>query len=202
MPTPEQIVAHHEPAPDENPWVAGNPPIEQVQLVPYDPNWPDVYDALARDLRTALAGAALHLEHVGSTSVPGLPAKPVIDIDLTVNDPASEASYAPPLEAIGYRLTVREPSWHQHRCFRLDQPRVNLHVFGPDSPELLRHQLFRDWLRIHPDDRNLYARAKEDAIPGGGDVTAYNARKEPAIREIYGRVFAAARWPAPSLTKD
>ena len=69
---------------------------------------------------------------------------------------------------------------------------MNLHIFGPDSPELVRHRLFRDWLRTHPDDRMLYEQAKRAAIPDGGPVMAYNARKQPVIREIYGRAFAAA----------
>ncbi len=76
---------------------------------------------------------------------------------------------------------------------------MNLHIFGPDSPELVRHRLFRDWLRTHPDDRMLYEQAKRAAIPDGGPVMAYNARKQPVIREIYGRAFGS-RPAVPHLS--
>lgn len=191
MPTAEEVMRHHEPDPGENPWVSGVPPMESLDVVPYDARWPDLFAGIARQLREALSAIALNIEHVGSTSVPELAAKPVLDIDLTVPDPTDEAAYVQPIESLGYRLIVREPSWHQHRCFRLEAPRVNLHVFGPQSPELVRHRLFRDWLRTHPADRTLYERAKQAAISGGGTVMAYNARKEPVIRTIYERIFAA-----------
>ena len=161
-------------------------------LVPYDPSWPDRFIELADGIRRVLGTAAQNLEHVGSTSVPGLAAKDVIDIDLTVADPADEAAYVPALESLGYVLVVREPAWHQHRCLQLRNPRVNLHVFGSDSPELVRHRIFRDWLTEHPDDRAAYEQAKRDAVPGGGHVMDYNRRKQDVIRSIYGRAFRAA----------
>ena len=102
------------------------------------------------------------------------------------------SAYVPLLAGIGYTLLAREPSWHEHRFLRLADPRVNLHVFGPDSPELIRHRMFRDWLRTHPEDRARYEEAKRAAIPGGGHVMDYNARKEATIREIYDRLFRAA----------
>ncbi|WP_433208944.1 GrpB family protein [Nocardia sp. CA-107356] len=134
----------------------------------------------------------LDIEHIGSTSVPGLAAKDVIDIALTVADPREETSYVPPLEGLGYHLTVREPSFHGHRCLRLAVPRVNLHVFAPDCPETIRLRMFRDWLRTHPDDRAVYENAKRAAVPGGGHVMDYNARKQHMIHEIYDRLFHAA----------
>lgn len=191
MPTPEDITRHHDVDPTENPWVHGAPRKETIEVVDYDPGWPATYDLLRDRIEGALGEVVLGIEHVGSTSVPGLAAKPVIDIDLTVADPADEGSYVPALEAIGYDLTVREPSWHQHRCLRLDEPRANLHVFAPDCPETIRMLMFRDWLRTHPDDRELYERAKRSAL-GGDLVPAYNRRKEPVVREIYDRIFRAA----------
>ncbi|MBR7828480.1 GrpB family protein [Actinospica sp. MGRD01-02] len=192
MPTDEEITRHHDSDPDEDPWVLGPPKPTVVELTPYDPEWPARFAALADGIRAALGGTALEVEHVGSTSVPGLAAKDIIDIDLTVPDSADEPSYVPALEAIGYVLTIREPSWHQHRGLTLPAPRVNLHVFGPDCPETIRHRMFRDWLRTHPDDRDRYEQAKHDAIPGGGHVMDYNRRKQDVLRDIYDRMFRAA----------
>jgi GrpB-like predicted nucleotidyltransferase (UPF0157 family) len=134
---------------------------------------------------------------VGSTSVPGLPAKPIIDIDLLVADPGREQDYVPALEAAGFTLVIREPWWYGHRALRADEPpRSNLHVFGFDSPEPVRHRIFRDWLRGNPDDRDRYAgikrQAASEANARGEHVMEYNARKEQVIREIYQRAFAAA----------
>jgi GrpB-like predicted nucleotidyltransferase (UPF0157 family) len=192
MLTAQEITRYAEADPTENPWIAGAPPVEELTIVPADATWPAVFAELARSLRDALGAAALDIAHVGSTAVSGLAAKPVIDIDLTVVDPANEDAYVPLVESLGYRLTVREPSWYEHRCFRLADPRVNLHVFGPDSAELVRHRMFRDWLRANPADRDLYEAAKRAAIIGGGPVTAYNARKQTVIRDIYRRLFIAA----------
>ncbi len=198
MPTSEEITRHHDQDPDEDPWVGGPPAPEPVVIVAPDPGWPERYARLAGELRTALGDTALGLEHVGSTSVPGLAAKDVIDIDLTVSDPRDEDAYVPALSALGYRLRIREPSWHEHRCLRRDAPRVNLHVFGPDCPEAIRHRMFRDWLTTHDDDRALYEQAKRAAVPGGGTTMDYNRRKEDVIREIYDRLFAAAGLLEPS----
>jgi GrpB-like predicted nucleotidyltransferase (UPF0157 family) len=161
-----------------------------------DPDWPRQYEELAGQIRAALGWRAIHVEHVGSTSVPGLPAKPVIDIDLTVADPGREERYVPALEAIGYRLVIREPWWYGHRALRAESPRSNLHVFGPDSPELVKHRIFRDWLRGNPGDLDRYSAAKQEAAAAanavGEHVMQYNARKEQVIREIYHRAFVAA----------
>lgn len=192
VPTFEEITRHHEPDPSENPWVAGPPPPETVTIVPYNPEWPRRHRALSAAIRTALGDAVLGIEHIGSTSVEGLAAKDVIDINLCVADPRDEDAYLPALERLGYVLTVREPSFHEHRCLRLAEPRVNLHVFGPDCPETIRQRMFRDWLRTHPEDLARYEDAKRAAIPGGGNVMDYNARKQEVIREIYDRLFRAA----------
>ena len=192
MPTNEEIVRHHEPDPTEDPWVQGPPQPETVVLAPYNPAWPLRYIALTAGIRSALGDVVLDLDHVGSTSVEGLSAKDVIDIVLTVADPRDEDKYVPALVKLGYVHTVRESSFHEHRLLRLADPHANLHVFGPDSPETIRLRMFRDWLRANPDDRDLYERAKQAAIPGGGRVMDYNARKESTIHEIYDRLFRAA----------
>jgi GrpB-like predicted nucleotidyltransferase (UPF0157 family) len=168
MPTAQEIIRHHDDNPDEDPWVNGPPPPQPVEIVPYRPDWPQRFAAHAADIRAALGATALDVDHVGSTSVPGLAAKDVIDIDLTVSDPRAEADYVPALEATGWVLTIREPSWHEHRCLtRRKGPRSNLHVFGPDCPEVIRHRMFRDWLTSHPEDRDRYEAAKRGAVPGG-----------------------------------
>lgn len=196
MPTFDEITRHYDADPAEDPWVLGPPEPEAVALMPYDPGWPRRFDVVAASIRDALGDVALGVEHVGSTAVEGLAAKDVIDIDLTVADPRDEDGYVPALERIGYVLVIRERSWHEHRCLKLAdravRPRVNLHVFGPDCPETIRHRMFRDWLRAHPEDRARYEAAKRAAVPGGGHVMDYNARKQDVIRELYDRLFRAA----------
>jgi GrpB-like predicted nucleotidyltransferase (UPF0157 family) len=181
--------------PGASPWVDGAGPSPDVAVVPPDPAWPARFDEIAEAVRRALGWRALVVEHVGSTSVPGLPAKPVIDVDLVVADPADEAAYVPALEALGLELRVREPWWHEHRLLRGTAPACHLHVFGPDSPEVVRHRIFRDWLRGNPDERERYAAAKLTAAAAssaaGEHGMQYNARKERVVREIYARAFAA-----------
>ena len=179
-----------------DPWVNGAAPSADIAITGPDPDWPRHYDNLAGRIRAALGLRVLQLEHVGSTSVPGLAAKPVIDIDLTVADPGREEDYIPALETAGFRLVIREPWWYGHRCLRSDAPWCNLHVFGFDSPEPVRHRIFRDWLRGNAEDRDRYAAAKRQAASranaAGEHVTQYNARKQQVIREIYHRAFTAA----------
>ena len=182
--------------PGATPWVAGVPRAAGIEVADPDPHWPQRYRDLAARIRAALGWRALQLEHVGSTSVPGLAAKPIIDIDLTVADPGREQDYIPALEKIGFRLVIREPWWYGHRVLRADEPRCNLHVFGFDSPELVKHRIFRDWLRGNPGERDLYAAAKRQAAAEanarGEHDMQYNARKEQVIRDIYHRAFMAA----------
>lgn len=179
--------------PNENPWVLGQPQIESIEVKAYDNAWKTQFQILRNSIDVALAGKAFAIEHVGSTAVPGLPAKPVIDIDVIVVDPENEDAYVPALAAMGYILTVRERSWYQHRMLRHDSPRVNVHVFGPNSPEHIRHLLFRDWLCTHPEDRNLYAEAKLQAQDDVDTAQAYNMKKQAVVRAIYAKIFAAYR---------
>jgi GrpB-like predicted nucleotidyltransferase (UPF0157 family) len=198
MPGRAEIVAFDDspPPPGADPWVPGAAPAVGVEVSGPDPAWPRQYDDLAGRIRKVLGWRVLQLEHVGSTSVPGLAAKPVIDIDLTVADPGSEQAYVPALETLGFRLVIREPWWYGHRALRADEPRCNLHVFGFDSPELVRHRIFRDWLRGNPQERDRYAATKRQAASeanaGGEHVMQYNARKQQVIREMYHRAFVAA----------
>ena len=176
--------------------VSGAAPAIGIEVTDPDPAWPRQYADLAGRIRQALGWRVLQLEHVGSTSVPGLAAKPIIDIDLTVADPGREPDYMPALETIGFRLAIREPWWYGHRVLRAAEPHCNLHVFGFDSPELVKHRIFRDWLQGNPDERDRYAAAKREAASEasvrGEHVMQYNARKQQVIREIYHRAFVAA----------
>jgi GrpB-like predicted nucleotidyltransferase (UPF0157 family) len=176
--------------------VSGSAPVTGIEVTDPDADWPRQYRVLAARIRAALGWRVLQLEHVGSTSVPGLPAKPVIDIDLTVADPGREQDYVPALQRAGFQLAIREPWWQGHRLLRAGDPGCNLHVFGFDSPETIRHRLFRDWLRGNPAECDRYATAKRQAASeanaAGEHVMQYNARKQQVIREIYNRAFTAA----------
>jgi GrpB-like predicted nucleotidyltransferase (UPF0157 family) len=144
-------------------WGGGAPELNAtITLVSYDQDWPALFVREAGRIRRLLGDRVLLLEHVGSTSVPGLAAKPVVDILLVLADPAAEPSWLPPLEDAGYRLVIREPAWYQHRALKGPDTNINLHVHPPDSPEIRRHLLFRDWLRTHDDDRDLYERTKRE----------------------------------------
>ena len=180
--------------PNENPWVAGKPKREDISLEPHSVAWARVFESQKSMITRVLGETARVIEHVGSTAVPGLLAKPVIDIDLIVKDPNEENTYVPALVGAGYVLTVREPSWYQHRMLRLEEPRVNLHVFGPGCPEHIRHLLFRDWLREHPADRQRYAAAKLGARVGVNTADDYNQHKQAVVREIYQKIFVAHGW--------
>jgi GrpB-like predicted nucleotidyltransferase (UPF0157 family) len=198
---PDEITRHHDEG--EVVHVDAHPTDYVLRIEEHDPAWQRQYDLLAEEVGTALGSRALAIQHIGSTAVPGLPAKPIIDVDLAVPDPADEAAYVPQLQALGYVHWLTEPDWHQHRLLkRLGEPRVHLHVFGPGCPELVRHRMFRDWLATHPDDRARYADAKRSAaasmVATGDDNGAlgfgmrYNRVKEPVVREIYDRMFRAA----------
>jgi GrpB-like predicted nucleotidyltransferase (UPF0157 family)/GNAT superfamily N-acetyltransferase len=159
-----------------------------VAIREYDPRWPERF-AVERD--RIVAGFAPHevtVEHVGSTSVPGLPAKPILDVDLLVADSADEDAYFPTLHALGYRFTLREPEWFEHRLFNRDWPRVNLHVFSAGCAEAERMVRFRDHLRAHDADRSLYERAKRElATREWAIVQDYADAKSEVVADIMSR---------------
>jgi GrpB-like predicted nucleotidyltransferase (UPF0157 family) len=133
-----------------------------VTLTDYDPQWPRLFEREATRIRGALGESALVVEHVGSTSVPGLAAKPIIDIVLVVDDSADESSYVPRLEAAGYVLRLREPDWFEHRLFKGPDTKVNLHVFTRGCVEVGRMIAFRDHLRTNEEDRRRYEDSKRE----------------------------------------
>src|SRR5713226_4751750 len=132
----------------------------RILIVDYDPKWPELFGREADRIRAALGCRALRIEHTGSTSVPGLVAKPIIDMLLVVTDSADEEMYVPALETTGYLLRIRESEWYEHRMFRGPDTQINLHVFSSGCPEIDRILMFRNWLRSNATDRDLYARTK------------------------------------------
>ncbi len=138
------------------------PLTQKIQVVDYDSEWPRLFEREEKRVRGILGERVVMLEHVGSTSVPGLAAKPRIDMLLVVPDSSDEASYSTPLETAGYKLVIREPEWYEHRVFKGPDTDVNLHVFSPGCVEIERMLMFRDWLRSHPEDRQLYQNKKRE----------------------------------------
>ena len=164
----------------------------QIELVDYDPAWPGLFAREAERIRAALGERAVLLEHTGSTSVPGLAAKPIIDMPLAVPDSSDEESYAPALEAAGYVLRIREPDWHEHRVFKGPDTNVNLHVFSDGCPEIDRMLRFRDWLRTDQADRELYEQTKRKlAAREWTYVQDYADAKTLVVEEIIARALTA-----------
>ncbi|HSK56085.1 MAG TPA: GrpB family protein [Jiangellales bacterium] len=165
-----------------------------VALAAPDPGWGDAAQELLSDIREALGAEAPVAEHVGSTSVPGLPAKPVLDLVLGVRDPADESTYVPELEARGYRLHIREPEWHEHRLLVRTDPAVQVHVFAAGSSEIDRMVVFRDHLRREVGDRDLYLRTKRDlASRTWAYVQDYADAKSEVVEEILRRALVGGQ---------
>jgi len=163
-----------------------------IRLVKYDPAWPALFEKEATRIITALGGRLVSIEHVGSTAVPGLAAKPRIDILLVVADTVDEASYVPALEAAGYVLRIREPEWHEHRVFKGPDMDVNLHCFSVGCPEIQRMLAFRNRLRSNEEDRLLYERTKLDlAAKTWKYVQEYADAKTAVVEEILSRATNA-----------
>lgn len=162
-----------------------------IYLAEYDPEWPRLFEREAERVRAALGERVRLLEHVGSTSVPGLAAKPRIDMLLVVPDSADEPAYVPAMEAAGYVLRIREPEWYEHRVFKGPDMDINLHVFSPGCPEIERMLGFRDWLRAHPEDRALYERTKRELASRTWKYTQnYADAKTTVVEEILARTLA------------
>jgi GrpB-like predicted nucleotidyltransferase (UPF0157 family) len=165
----------------------------RIRIVDYNPRWPELFAREADRIRSVLRERALRIEHVGSTAVPGLAAKPVLDLLLEVSDSGQEEDYAPQLVQARYVLRVREPEWHQHRMFKGPDIDLNLHVFSTGCPEIDRMLLFRDWLRTSAADRDLYARAKRAlAEKEWKNVDEYAAAKTAVVEQIFTHAHAHA----------
>jgi GrpB-like predicted nucleotidyltransferase (UPF0157 family) len=160
----------------------------EIYLAPYDPEWPRLFEREAARIGAALGDRAFVLEHAGSTSVPGLSAKPKIDIVLGVADTTDEDAYAAPLEAAGYVLRIRETKWHEHRLFKGPDTDINLHVFTIGCLEIERMVKFRDHVRADATDRQMYENAKRELASRTWKYTQnYADAKSAVVEEILGR---------------
>jgi len=175
------------------------PLVAPIQIVDYDPEWPRLYKREAERVRSALGDRVLLLEHVGSTSVPGLAAKPKIDMLLVVANSADESAYVPALEAAAYVLRIREPDWYEHRMFKGPDTDINLHVFSLGCQEIERMLLFRDWLRSNESDCRLYERTKRELARKNWKYTQNYADAKTAVVE---EILARARGHGGNILPD
>jgi GrpB-like predicted nucleotidyltransferase (UPF0157 family) len=163
-----------------------------IEIVDYRPAWPERFEVERARLAAALRSTARAIEHVGSTAVPGLAAKPIVDIMVALDDPEDEALYLPELEQLGYELRVREPG---HRMFRTPERDVHVHIWAAGSDDERRHLVFRDRLRSNAEDRAEYEHTKRDFAGRYRDANYYAKAKSPLIEQIVER---ANRANAPS----
>ncbi|HEX4335246.1 MAG TPA: GrpB family protein [Polyangiaceae bacterium] len=184
-------------APDDMTLIGG---VEHVviRMSEYDGRWVARFEEHAASLCAALGSAALSVEHIGSTSVPGLAAKPIIDVVVVVADSADEAAYLPALEAAGYELRVREPGFHEHRMLGTPARDVHVHVYSRDCVEVRRCLDFRDHLRQDAEDRALYELTKRElAARDWPSMDAYATAKTDVVMAILARV---TRWTQHTST--
>jgi GrpB-like predicted nucleotidyltransferase (UPF0157 family) len=160
----------------------------KIVIADYDSTWPRRYQHERERIWQALGSRALGIEHIGSTAVPGLAAKPVIDVLVVVEDPDDESPLVTALESTGYELRVREPG---HRMFRTPERDVHVHVWARTAPEADRYLAFRDRLRRSSEDRAAYEQLKRDlASREWGDMNEYADAKGELITAIIARAGA------------
>ncbi|HEX8904123.1 MAG TPA: GrpB family protein [Longimicrobiaceae bacterium] len=164
----------------------------EITIADYDPAWAEKFEAHAAIIAGALGATALRIEHIGSTSVPGLGAKPIIDILVVVPNSADESAYLPQLLGAGYVLRVREPEWFEHRMLRTSERDVHVHVLSAGCPEIGRYLAFRDRLRRHAADRLRYERTKRElAAREWADMDEYARAKSEVVESILAAAQAA-----------
>jgi GrpB-like predicted nucleotidyltransferase (UPF0157 family) len=181
-------------------WVTEPPRlVGRIKVADYDPAWPRLFEREAERIRAVLGKRVVRLEHVGSTAVPGLAAKPVIDILLVVPDSGNEPAYVPDLEAAGYVLVIREPERQQHRMFKGPDTNIQLHVYSPGSPEIERYLVFRDRLRGDAADRERYQRVKRELAQRDW---RYGQQYADAKTEVVEEIIARARGQAARVERN
>jgi GrpB-like predicted nucleotidyltransferase (UPF0157 family) len=173
------------------------PPIE---IVDYDPIWPEIYEREGASIEAALGDLIERIEHTGSTAVPGLAAKPIVDILLGIAEPHPLDACVAPLQSIGYEYVPRyEDTMPWRRYFRKRRPSSpyphNLHVVRVGSPFWVEHVGLRDWLRAHPEDALAYAEAKRELAPRFTDVNQYADAKTTFIHGVLAKAGVPPRPP-------
>ncbi|CAI7626297.1 unnamed protein product [Penicillium pancosmium] len=178
-PTVAQIIAPYEYQPENVERIAFRTVQPPITILEPNPVWPQRFEEVKERIQNALGEIVIDIAHSGSTS-----------------DATDEISYVKLLEEAGFQFLLREPKWHQHRFFVENWSgayHVNLHVWGPDSPEVVRHRIFRDWLLRSPEDLQLYAKVKREAAEqsaiAGDSMMDYTQRKDKTIQDILGRAF-------------
>jgi len=165
--------------------VIGGPEKRDITIVEYNPAWVAEFEKHKKIIADALGNTALQIEHIGSTSVPELAAKPIIDILVVVPDASDESTYLPQLQKVGYVLRVREPDFHEHRMLRTPKKDAHIHIYSPNSPEVERYLVFRDELRRNPEAFKRYETLKRElAAKSWADMNAYAAAKTKVIEDI------------------
>lgn len=165
--------------------VIGGAEKRTITIVDYNPDWTQQFEKHAALIKSALGSTALQIEHIGSTAVPGLAAKPIIDILVVVPNSGAEEEYLPQLEKVGYVLRVREPDFHEHRMLRTPERDVHIHVYSLGSPEIARYLIFRDELRRNPDALKRYENVKRHlASQDWTDMNAYAEAKTKVVEDI------------------
>jgi GrpB-like predicted nucleotidyltransferase (UPF0157 family) len=176
--------------------LVGGPEPVRVELHDADPRWPDRYREHRQRILDALGADAVAIEHIGSTSVPGLAAKPIVDIVVAVEDITAEEDSLDPLLAAGYVLRVREP---RHRMVRTPERDVHVHLYEQGAPEIDEYLLLRDHLRSDAADRALYERTKRELLSRSwDDMNDYADAKTEVILAIKARARATRAGDAPA----
>ena len=159
----------------------------EVRIEPYTEEWPRRFEEERKRIEGALGGIVRRVEHA-ATAVPGLAAKPVVDIMVTVDDPEDDGAFVPPMAGLGYELRVREPG---HRMFRTPARDVHVHIWAAGSDDERRHLLFRNWLRSHPEERIAYEATKRALVGRWRDTNYYARAKGPFIDGVLERARRA-----------
>jgi GrpB-like predicted nucleotidyltransferase (UPF0157 family) len=163
-----------------------------IEIVDYQPDWPKQFEIHRQIIAAALGDSALRIEHIGSTSVPDLAAKPIIDILVVVQDSTAESTYLPQLEVAGYVLRVREPDWNEHRMFKTPEKNVHVHVYSAGCPEIERNLIFRNRLRQNIEDRRRYEQTKRElAAREWSDMNEYADAKTEVIESVIRSVITS-----------
>jgi GrpB-like predicted nucleotidyltransferase (UPF0157 family) len=175
-----------------------------VVIVDYDPTWPERYTRQRDAILAVDTGWVVAIEHFGSTSVPGLAAKPVIDIAVAVRDVALDGSaLCDAVRALGYEPF--DPGMPGRLMMVRDEdgvPAQHLHVVPVDRWDLMKERLFRDWLLAHPADRDRYAALKRDIAAGGATGLEYTKAKTALIQEVVDAARAELGLPGVSVWEE